>query len=87
MEKAQELTGPSWEYRNPKIEDLTTELRARLRAFDEKNELEQRETLVKQTEKSLEALKQELIQLKDDIQARIPQESTNTGCCLHQTLH
>ena len=80
VDKAQEkLTGPSWEYRNPKIGDLTTELNARLRALDEKeNELGQRETLVKQTEKSLEALKQELIQLKDDIQARIPQESTNT---------
>ena len=80
VEKAQaQLTGPSWEYRNPKIGDLTTELNARLRALDEKeNELEQRETLVKQTEKSLEALKQELIQLKDDIQAKIPQESTNT---------
>ena len=80
VEKAQaQLTGPSWEYRNPKIEDLKTELRARKQAFDAKIiELEQRETLVKQTEKSLEALKQELIQLKDDIQASIPQESTNT---------
>ena len=80
VEKAQEkLTGPSWEYRNPKIDDLKAELRARKQAFDAKiTELEQRETLVKQTEKSLEALKQELIQLKDDIQARIPQESTNT---------
>ena len=49
----EKLTGPSWEYRNPKIGRLTTELNARISALNEKEkELEQRETLVKQTEKS-----------------------------------
>ena len=46
VEKAQEkLTGPSWEYRNPKIGDLTTELNARLRALDEKENEEIDKTL------------------------------------------
>ena len=69
------LKGPSWEYHNPKVDYLILELSRRIREHDKKEEeLNQKYTLIRQTENRLESLRQEIKQLKDSMQALTPKE-------------
>ena len=73
------LKGPSWDYNNPKIGDLIVELRKRIREQDERKiELKEKYTLISQTENRLNSLKEEIIKLKESMQALPQEEKTNT---------
>jgi len=73
------LKGPSWDYHNPKIGDLIVELNSRIREQDERKEkLEEKYTLISQTENRLKSLKDEITKLKESMQALPPKEKTNT---------
>jgi len=72
------LKGPSWEYHNPKVDNLILELNRRIREQDKKEEeLEEKYTLIRQTENRLESLRQKIEQLKNSMQALTPKEETN----------
>ena len=72
------LKGPSWEYHNPKVDNLILELKRRIREQDKKEEeLDEKYTLIRQTENRLESLRQKIEQLKDSMQALTPKEETN----------
>ena len=73
------LKGPSWDYHNPKIGDLIVELRSRIREQKERKEkLDEKYTLISQTENRLKSLKDEITKLKESMQALPPKEKTNT---------
>lgn len=73
------LKGPSWDYHNPKIGNLIVELHSRIREQDERKEkLEEKYTLISQTENRLKSLKDEITKLKESMQALPPKEKTNT---------
>ena len=57
------LKGPSWDYHNPKIGDLIVELNKRIQEEDEREKkLEEKYTLISQTENRLNSLKEEIKQ-------------------------
>ena len=73
------LKGPSWDYHNPKIGDLIVELNKRIQEEDEREiKLEEKYTLISQTENRLNSLKEEILKLKESMQALPQEEKTNT---------